>query len=117
VQLRLGAESGLRGYPVRQFDGNRSLLLSVEGRWFLADDVARLVSIGAAAFVDSGFVWPEGVAMKFDDLRSDVGVSLLFGGNRVSASRPGVRVDLAYALSPVLGRSPWLLSAGSRIGF
>ena len=117
VQLRLGAESGLRGYPVRQFNGTRSLLLSVEGRWFFADDVLRLVSVGVAGFVDSGYAWPEGMKVALKDLRSDVGVSLLLGANRVSASRPGVRVDLAYALRPIEGRSPWLLSAGSQVGF
>ncbi len=117
VQLRLGAESGLRGYPVRQFNGSRSLLLSLEGRWFLADDVLRLVSVGVAGFLDSGFAWPEGKKVALKDLRSDIGVSLLLGANRVSSSRPGVRVDLAYALHPVEGRSPWLLSAGSSVGF
>jgi hemolysin activation/secretion protein len=117
VQLRLGAESGLRGYPVRQFNGNRSLLLSAEGRWFLADDVARLVSFGVACFLDSGYAWPEGAPIALRDLRSDVGVSLLLGANRVAANRPGVRIDLAYALNPLEGRSPWLVSAGSQIGF
>jgi hypothetical protein len=117
VQLRLGAESGLRGYPVRQFNGTRSLLLSVEGRWFLADDVLRLVSLGVASFVDSGFAWPQGAKVALRDLRTDVGVSLLLGANRVSASRPGVRFDLAYALHPVEGRGPWLFSAGSQVGF
>jgi hemolysin activation/secretion protein len=117
VQIRLGAESGLRGYPVRQFNGSRSLLLSVEGRWFLADEVLRLVSVGVAGFVDSGYAWPEGTKVALHDLRSDVGVSLLLGANRVSSSRPGVRFDLAYALHPIPGRSPWLLSAGSRVGF
>lgn len=117
VQIRLGAESGLRGYPVRQFNGSRSLLFSVEGRWFVADDVLRLVSLGVAGFVDSGFAWPEGTKIALDDLRSDVGVSLLLGANRVSASRRGVRIDLAYALNPIDGRSPWLVSAGSQVGF
>jgi hemolysin activation/secretion protein len=117
VQLRLGAESGLRGYPVRQFNGSRSLLLSFEGRWFLADDVMRLVSVGVAGFVDSGFAWPEGEKLALKDLRSDIGVSLLLGANRVSSSRPGVRIDLAYALRPVDGRSQWLFSAGSQVGF
>lgn len=117
IQLRLGAESGLRGYPVRQFNGNRSLLLSVEGRWFLWDEVASLVSIGVAAFFDSGFAWPEGDPLALSDLRSDVGMSLLLGANRVSASRPGVRFDVAYALDPVEGRGRWLFSLGSQVGF
>lgn len=117
VQLRLGAESGLRGYPVRQFNGDRSLLLSAEGRWFVADDVLRLVSLGVACFFDSGYAWPEGAPVAMKDLRSDVGVSLLLGANRVSVSRPAIRIDLAYALDPIAGRSRWLLSAGSRVGF
>jgi outer membrane protein assembly factor BamA len=117
VQLRLGAESGLRGYPVRQFNGTRSLLLSVEGRWFLWDEVASLVSVGVAAFFDSGFAWPDGQPVSIGDLRSDVGMSVLLGANRVSASRPGVRFDLAYALDPIEGRGRWLFSAGSQLGF
>ncbi len=117
LQLRLGAESGLRGYPVRQFNGNRSFLLSAEARWFLLDDFAKLVSLGAAAFADAGYVWPDGIPMALRDLRSNVGFSLLLGGNRVASSRPGVRFDLAYALDPVPERSRWLFSAGSRVGF
>ena len=117
VQIRLGAESGLRGYPVRQFVGDRSFLVSAEGRWFLADDIGRLVSVGVAAFVDSGFAWPRGQPMTLGDMRSNVGVSLLLGSNRISGSRPGVRFDFAYALQPIDGLSPWLVSAGSRIGF
>ena len=116
VQFRLGAESGLRGYPVRQFSGNRSFLLSLEGRWFLTDNIAQLVSIGVAAFFDSGFAWPRGQPMRLSDMHSDIGVSLLLGTNRVAASRPGIRIDVAYALDPIAGRSRWLLSAGSRIG-
>ena len=117
VQIRLGAESGLRGYPVRQFAGDRSFLVSAEGRWFLADDIGRLVSVGVAAFVDSGFAWPRGQPMTLRDMRSNVGVSLLLGSNRISASRPGVRFDFAYALQPIDGLSPWLVSAGTQIGF
>jgi outer membrane protein assembly factor BamA len=117
VQFRLGADSGLRGYPVRQFNGDRSLLLSAEGRWFFADQVARLASLGLAAFFDSGYAWPQGSPLVLRDLRSDVGVSLLVGANRVAANRPGVRVDLAYALNPIESRSPWLLSVGTQIGF
>ncbi|TDI47099.1 MAG: hypothetical protein E2P02_03695 [Acidobacteria bacterium] len=117
VQFRLGAESGLRGYPVRQFNGNRSLLISLEGRWFLTDNIGQLVSVGIAGFFDSGFAWPRGQPMRLSDMHSDIGLSLLLGANRVSASTPGIRIDFAYALDPIDGRSRWLLSAGSRIGF
>ncbi|HEX9724728.1 MAG TPA: hypothetical protein VGC53_10660 [Vicinamibacteria bacterium] len=116
VQLTLGAQNGLRGYPVFQFVGDRSLLLSAEKRIFIADEVARLVSFAVGFFADAGYAWPTGTKIVFDDLRADVGVGLLLGRNRLSSSRPGVRFDLAYALHPVAGRSRWLFSVGSRIG-
>jgi hypothetical protein len=116
VQLTLGADSGLRGYPVRQFTGDRSLMLTAEKRFFLADDLARLVSLGVASFVDAGFVWPAGESVALSDLRADTGVSFLIGRNRL-ATRRGVRVSLAYALNELPGRSRWLFSVGSRVGF
>ncbi len=117
VQVTLGASNGLRGYPVHQFVGNRSLLLSVEGRWFLADDVGRLASFALAGFADAGFAWPPGRPVSLGDLRTNVGFGLLVGRNRIAATQPGIRFDLAYALSPLPGRSRWLFSAGSGIGF
>ena len=120
VQLRLGAESGLRGYPVRQFTGTRSLLLTAEERWFFADDVWQLFSFGVAAFVDSGFVWPEKRAVDLRDLKTAVGFSLLVGSHRL-ASRGGVRFDLGYALNPVQGSDGkpkhWVGAAFSDIVF
>lgn len=116
VQLTLGAQNGLRGYPVFQFVGDRSLLLSAEKRIFLADEVARLVSFALGFFADAGYAWPTGAKMVLHDLRADIGIGLLLGRNRLSATRPGVRFDLAYALHPVAGESRWVFSVGSRIG-
>ncbi len=120
VQLRLGAETGLRGYPVRQFTGTRSLLLTAEERVFFADDVWQLFSFGVAGFVDSGFVWPAGRAVDLGDLRTGIGVSLLVGSHRL-ASRGGIRFDLGYALDPVEGRDGrpkrWVGAAFSDIDF
>ena len=117
VQLLLGAESGLRGYPVRQFAGTRSLLLSAEERWFVADDIGQVVSLGAAAFVDSGFAWPEGESLSLSDLKTAVGGSLLVGSNRLFLVNGGVRLDLGYALAAVPGVGGWVVSFGSDIEF
>ena len=115
VQVRLGADAGLRGYPVRQFVGNRSFRLTLEERFFIADDVAQLVSFALAAFFDTGFAWPEGQKMMARDLKTNIGVSLLLGRNRLAASTPGVRFDVAYALDPIVGVSRWQFSFRSRI--
>ena len=115
VQLRLGIESGLRGYPVRQFTGTRAFLLSAEQRWFLADDIWQLFSFGVAAFVDSGFVWPEADAVDLSDLKTAVGVSLLVGSHRLG--RGGVRFDLGYGLNRIEGARRWVGAAFSDIVF
>ena len=117
VQLLLGAESGLRGYPVRQFAGTRSLLLSAEERWFIADDLGQIISLGAAAFGDSGFAWPEPEALSLADLKTAVGVSLLLGSYRLLLTGGGVRLDLAYAITPVPGVKRWVFSFGADIEF
>lgn len=113
VQITMGAEGGLRGYPVRRFTGNRSLLMTAEKRFFFADDVGRLVSLALAGFFDAGYAWPEGQSLSLGDLRTDVGVGLLIGTRL--ASRRVLRLDLARALRPLPGRSPWLFSVGSRV--
>lgn len=119
VQLTLGAHNGLRGYPVNQFVGDRTLLLGAEYRRFLVDDVLRFVSVGVAAFVDSGYAWAPGDPFRLADLRTDAGIGLLFGRRSVSTGRAGLRFDLAYAFDPLPGRSQWVLSFGTEttLGF
>jgi hemolysin activation/secretion protein len=116
VQILLGAETGLRGYPLRQFAGNRSLLLSVEERWFVTDDLGQLLSLGVAGFVDSGFVWTEFQPVNLTDLKTGVGLSLLLGSNRLS-SRSGVRIDVGYGLNSIAGAPRWVFAAGSDLTF
>ncbi|MFW6198497.1 MAG: hypothetical protein ACOC5E_01605 [Acidobacteriota bacterium] len=96
--------------------GDRSLLPGLEHRWFFADDVLNVASLGLAAFVDSGYAWPRGPAMELGDLRTDVGVSLLIGRTRLSTADAGMRIDVAYALDPVDGHGRWLLSFGRVTG-
>ena len=117
VQLLLGAESGLRGYPVRQFAGTRSLVLSAEERWFVADDVGQVISLGLAAFVDSGYAWLDTERLSLSDLKTAVGVSLLVGSNRLLLAGGGVRLDLGYALAPVPGVGRLVFNFGSDIVF
>ena len=115
VQVTLGADNGLRGFPVRQWVGDRSLRISIEQRWFIVDDFLQVASLGIAAFTDSGYAWPTGRRMDLSDLRTNVGVGLLVGRNRLSTAHPSFRLDIAYTFEPVEGRSRWLLSAGSEI--
>ena len=55
----------------------------------------------------------EGVVLR--DLRSDVGLGLMIGRNRLT-TRP-LRIDLAYAFNPPPGRSRWQVSMGVQFSF
>jgi hypothetical protein len=74
--LGLGYPNGLRGYSRDAFTGDKRLLLSVEDRVFLAEDLFRLVALGILVFFDTGFVWDEGQSMDLADLRYAVGTGL-----------------------------------------
>lgn len=117
VQFTLGAQNGLRGYPVHQWAGTRSLLLATESRLFVADDVKQLVSLGLASFAEAGYAWPDGQRVSLRDLRGDVGMGVLIGRNRLTTSRRAIRFDLAYAFNPPPRRSRWLFSMGLEAGF
>jgi hypothetical protein len=115
TQITIGAQNGLRGYAVNQWVGTRSLLLASEARLFVANDIAQLLSFALAGFAETGYAWRDGTAVVLRDLRSDVGLGLMIGRNRLT-TRP-LRVDLAYAFNPPPGRSRWQVSMGVQFSF
>jgi hemolysin activation/secretion protein len=98
--LKLGGNTGMRGYKNDQFVGNRSIQFNAEDRLFFIDDAFSLVSIGAAAFFDSGTAWPQERAISFSEMNSDIGLGLRFGLTR-SSNEVVVRLDFAYCLNRV----------------
>jgi outer membrane translocation and assembly module TamA len=76
-----------------------------------------LIELGGAVFVDGGYAWPIGAALRLSDLRADAGVGLRIG--LPPASRHSLlRLDLAYAMRPdLLGRRGWLFSFSSSQAF
>jgi len=74
--LGLGYPNGLRGYSRDAFTGDKRLLLSVEDRVFLSENLFRLVALGILIFFDTGFVWDEGQSVDLADLRYAVGTGL-----------------------------------------
>jgi hypothetical protein len=97
-QFLLGSESGLRGYKRRGFDGTRRVLLNVEDRVHLADDIFRIMSVGAVAFCDLGGASNDTLGNIFTDhLYGDLGIGLRFGFPRSSGGGI-VGLDLAVPL-------------------
>jgi hemolysin activation/secretion protein len=111
-ELLLGGESGLRGYSVREFSGNKKLFISVEDRLFLKDDLWELISVGGALFYDAGMVWKKDEVVGLRGIKSDIGIGLRFGISRSSASEV-IRVDIAYALNGSSADKRWVLTIKS----
>jgi hypothetical protein len=96
-QFLLGADTGLRGYAARQFDGDRTVLLQAEHRVFLSREWLRLVRLAFVGFVDVGLAWDSRDEVSWSELRPDAGV-----GVRISLLRGTRGAGLAaYAGYPL----------------
>jgi outer membrane protein assembly factor BamA len=107
--LLLGEFRGLRGYAVGQFAGNRRVLLNVEDRVYVWDDLFRVMDVGLVFFFDSGYVWPVSKSVRLSDLKNSVGAGLRLAPSRSAGNNP-VRIDLAHGLNGSQSPSNWLLS-------
>lgn len=97
-QILLGGSTGLRGYKNYSFVGGKAVLVNFEDRFFFPGEFFHLMRLGAALFVDSGFVADEGANFAMRGIKSDVGVGLRAGSTRSRSGAVG-RIDLAYALN------------------
>ena len=97
--LVLGGDTGMRGYPLRFQTGDKSLLFTVEQRYFTDWYPFRLFHVGGALFLDVGRTWGNSpVADSSKELLSDVGFGLRLGSSRSGLGRM-VHIDLAFPLS------------------
>jgi hypothetical protein len=94
-QLLLGGDNGLRGYPLRYATGDKSVLFTIEERFYLHREFFHVFRIGAAVFADVGRAWGEmpSPAAHLGELK-DIGVGLRFGQTRTSHAGM-IRIDVA----------------------
>ncbi|MCB1611777.1 MAG: BamA/TamA family outer membrane protein [Xanthomonadales bacterium] len=96
--LALGGDNGLRGYPYRYANGERSALVTLEQRFYTDWYPFRLFRVGGAVFMDAGRVWgdtPEGP----DNLGvlKDIGFGLRLANTRSGLGRV-IHIDIAHPL-------------------
>ena len=107
MQLLLGGDNGLRGYPLRYESGTSRGLLTLEQRVFTDWYPFRLVRVGAAVFTDVGRTWGSGVVGNSDPgMLSDVGFGLRLGNTRSGLGNV-LHIDLAFPLHNVAGISKY----------
>jgi outer membrane protein assembly factor BamA len=98
LQLLLGGDNGLRGYPLRYQAGTARALFTVEERFYTNWYPFRLFHVGAAAFFDMGRTWGTDVTGEQSlGLLRDIGIGLRLGSSRSSFGNV-LHVDLAFPL-------------------
>ena len=103
MQLLLGGDNGMRGYPLRFESGTSRALFTVEQRVFTDWYPFRLARVGAALFADVGRTWGNGVIGNSDPgLLKDVGFGLRLGNTRSGLGNV-LHIDFAFPLDNLPG--------------
>jgi Omp85 superfamily domain len=103
MQLLLGGDNGLRGYPLRYESGTSRALFTVEQRFYTDWYPFRLVRVGGAIFADVGRTWGSGVIGNSDPgLLRDVGFGLRLGNTRSGLGNV-LHIDFAFPLNNIAG--------------
>ncbi len=100
-ELTLGEDSGLRGYPSRQFSGHKRLRFNIEDRLFTGIEVASL-QLGIVTFADAGMVFDRGEPVRLSDLAKSVGIGLRVGSASLFGNRI-LRIDIGFPLDEIDG--------------
>jgi hypothetical protein len=112
-EFDLGLGTGPRAFGSHAFTGDRSVFLTAEYRYTLADDLFNMVGLGVAAFVDHGGAWFAGSPKR---LGWDAGVGLRLGASRASVT-DALRFDLARRFANDVDAAGWVLTVGKGFAF
>ena len=107
--------NGLRGYRAHMFEGSRSIVVNLEERFYLGEEILQLASPAVVGFIDAGNASSGGLGALMS-LKTDIGVGIRVGLPRTPKNL--LRIDFAYALNrDPLGRRGFLVSFSSGQAF
>jgi len=113
AQFDLGVNVGPRSFDAHAFTGTRAIWGTVEHRVFVWDDVAGLLGIGFAGFLDYGGAWYSDQSARAG---GNVGIGIRLGTRRSSATNTG-RIDFGYRFGDGWSGKHWVVSAGRALLF
>ena len=117
LQVLLGGDNGLRGYPLRYQSGEHSAVLTLEQRFFTDWYPLRLFRVGYAVFLDVGRVWGQDPRTTEPvGTLANVGAGLRLTSPR-SSSRQVVHIDLATPLNQRDAVDSWQLTIETKRSF
>jgi len=95
MQFFADGGSGLRGYPLYAFEGNRSVVGNLEYRLFLGKEIFQILAPGLAVFADAGTAVPPGSGFDESQWKTDAGIGVRLAFPRASVHTL-IRIDAAY---------------------
>jgi hypothetical protein len=112
-EFDLGLGSGPRAFGSHAFTGDRSIFATAEYRFTVVENLADLLGLGVAGFVDYGGAWYAGSPRRTG---WDAGVGLRVGASR-SSDTPALRFDLARRFATDVEPAGWVLTVGKGFAF
>lgn len=94
-QRLIGADTGMRGFPIRYQAGNSRVLVNAEQRHMYSVYPWRLFQVASAVFIDAGSAWYRG---DDPDWLADAGFGLRIFPTR-SSGETVVHMDLAFPIN------------------
>ncbi len=85
MQLTLGGETGLRGFPINYQHGSKSVLVNLEKRYYWEYDLLQLFKVGAAIFFDIGRVRGHSLVNSDPNYLKNIGMGLRLAPSRANA--------------------------------
>jgi hypothetical protein len=112
-EFDLGLGSGPRAFGSHAFTGDRSIFGTAEYRYTVVENLAGMVGLGIAGFVDHGGAWYAGAPRR---LGWDAGVGLRVGASR-STDTQALRFDLARRFANDREPAGWVVTVGKGFAF
>jgi hypothetical protein len=112
-EFDLGLGSGPRAFGSHAFTGDRSFFATAEYRFTVVEDLAGLMGLGIAGFVDHGGAWYSGSRRRTG---WDAGIGLRVGASR-STDTPALRFDLARRFANDVEPGGWVITVGKGFAF
>jgi hypothetical protein len=118
IQFVADGLTGLRGYRLHSWTGEKRVLLNLEQRFFSEREYLQLISPGAVVFLDAGGAVPHETSLwSASQIHADAGIGLRFAIARAGVNNI-LRIDLAYPFDKdPQGRHGLLVSLSSSQAF
>ncbi len=96
----MGVENSLRGFEAYCFSGERTVIANIEDRLVVFDNIAGLMTLGLAGFIDGGVAWNSDERKQArPHIAAGIGLRIL--GSRTRGTLV-TRIDLGF---PIAGRN------------